>query len=226
MKRLLVIPALLTVALAVPVAVAAPAFAKGATSVTVTGPGIKQLTVDHWTRPRDDVDLGTLSEVSGIYGIFGDGDFTDAPGLTGAELGPRYILTWYQASDVMAVSHVYPFAEGGAWAYVPHEQRSWGTQLKGGWWHGGAALEGAMARLGVAAPVAADTPGSKDSSAKDATDEPAAAAAITPDTPSSGTSAVPTGVIAALAALLLGAGAWLVRRRRTPQPIITLSEPA
>ena len=124
MKRLLLVPFLLLTALAVPVTVAAPAHAKGATKVVVEGPGMETMKLRLYTRRTDDVDLGSLSEVTGIYGIFGSGQYTEAPDLTEAELGPRYVLTWYQASEVMAVSHVYPFAEGGAWAVVPDGQLS------------------------------------------------------------------------------------------------------
>ncbi|HEX6150861.1 hypothetical protein [Nocardioides sp.] len=223
MKRPLVIPALLAVALALVVAGAAPASAKGATSVTVTGPGISELEVDHWTRPTDDVDLGTLSEVSGIYGIFGDGQLTAGPDVTEGELGPRYVLTWYQASRVMAVSHIYPFAEGGAWAHVPRHQRLWGEALNSGWWHGGAALEAAMVTLGATVPVTADP---TDSSGEDDAAAPAAAAALPPDDSTPGSSPVTAGGLALGVGLLLAAGFWLVRRRRTTQPGLTLSRPA
>jgi hypothetical protein len=213
MKRLLLVPCLLLTALAVPVTVAAPAHAKGATKVVVEGPGMETVKLRLYTPRTDDVDLGSLSEVSGIYGIFGSGQYGDAPDLSRAELGPRYDLTWYQASDVMAVSQVYPFAEGGAWTLVPEGQTLYGEPIQTGWWHAGSPLEDAMVDLGATPPTAEDPAETADSASDD---QPAAAASSTDDA-SSGSGAV-TGVLAAGIGLLLAAGAWLVHRRRTLQP--------
>ena len=217
MKRLLLVPTLLLAALAVPVTVAAPAHAKGATSVTVEGPGTEKVTVGHFTRRTDDVDLGSLSEVSGIYGIFGSGQYTDAPDLTEAELGPRYVLTWYQASEVMAVSHVYPFAAGGAWTMVPEGQTLYGEAIQTGWWRGGSALEEAMVTLGARDPAAADGAAATTDTASSA-EVQAAAATSSPDDYASGSSTLTTGAVAGGLALVVAVGAWLIRRRRTPQP--------
>jgi hypothetical protein len=216
MKRLLLVPCLLLTALAVPVTVAAPAHAKGATEVVIEGPGMEPVKLRLYTRRTDDVDLGLLSEVSGIYGIFGSGQYGLGPDLTEAELGPRYDLTWYQASDVMAVSQVYPFAEGGAWTVVPKGQTLYGEPIQTGWWHAGAPLEDAMVDLGATPPAAEDPAEETDSEATTSDDQPTAAASSTDDS-SSGSGAV-TGVLAAGIGLLLAAGAWLVRRRRTLQP--------
>lgn len=151
MTRWLLIPLVLVAALGITVATPTPALAKGATSVTVTGPGLGPRSFGY-TRAGHDVDLGTLAEASGIYGIFGSGRFVERPTLSKAELGPRYVLTWHQDRPVMAVSHVYPFARGGAWAHVPARQQLWGHTLHSGWWKGGRALERALVRLGADAP--------------------------------------------------------------------------
>lgn len=202
-----------------PLAVAPPAVAKGATEVVVTGPGIDDVSLGY-TRDETDVDLGSLSETSGIYGIFGDGQFAGRPDLTDDELGPRYDLTWYQGSDLLATSHVYPFAEGGAWAQVSTGQRVYDLDLAGGWWHGGTALEAQLVALGAEPPAGAGVStgstdvgsgstdvgaGSTDVGAGSPTDEAAAPAE----------SSVPVAGIAGLAAvaMLLGGGAWLLRRR-------------
>lgn len=153
MQRLLLTPLVLVAVLGVTVAAPAPALAKGASSVTVTGPGVVARSITY-TQAPDDVDLDSLAEASGIYGIFGAGDFVARPELSAAELGPRYVLTWYQGpSQVLAVSHVYPFAEGGAWAHVPRGQRLFGESTRAGWSHGGAALERAMVRAGAVEPM-------------------------------------------------------------------------
>jgi LPXTG-motif cell wall-anchored protein len=217
MKRLLLVPFLLLTALAVPVTVAAPAHAKGATKVVVEGPGMEPMKLRLYTRRTDDVDLGSLSEVTGIYGIFGSGQYTEAPDLTEAELGPRYVLTWYQASEVMAVSHVYPFAEGGAWTVVPDGQLLWGEPIQTGWWHGGTPLGDALVKLGATPPGAADPTGVADSAAETSDDDPGATAASSTGDSSTGSAAL-TGVLAACVAALLAVTGWLVRRRRSLQP--------
>lgn len=200
MKRLPVLLTSLLAVLAIPVALAPPAVAKGATEVVVTGPGLDHVELG-FTRDESDVDVGSLSETSGIYGIFGSGEFVNAPGLSADELGPRYDLTWYEGRELLATSRVYPFAEGGAWAEVPEGQRVWDVDLAGGWWHGGAALEQQLVALGAAAPPAAGSVGS----ASPPGVEPAE---------TSGWS-LPVAGITGLAALavLVGASAWLLRRR-------------
>jgi hypothetical protein len=207
MKRLLLVPCLLLTVLAVPVTVAAPAHAKGATDVVVSGPGIDDVKLGY-TRRMDDVDVGSLAEVSGIYMIYGSGAAGDDPGLTTAELGPHYVLTWYAADTVMTVSHVYPFTPQGAWMHIPDDD--------GGWVRGGPVLHDAMVELGATRPVGEKPAESTDAAATTSDDQPAAAASSTDDS-SSGSGAV-TGVLVASIGLLLAAGAWLVRRRRTLQP--------
>lgn len=208
MKRLLLVPALMITTLAVPVTVAAPAHAKGATDVVVSGPGIDDVKLGY-TRRTDDVDVGSLAEISGIYMIYGAGTASDDPGLTTAELGPHYVLTWYAADTVMTVSHVYPFTRQGAWMHIPDEE--------GGWVRGGPDLRDAMVDLGATPPDTDGSGGASDSSADPPDGDPSAAATSTDDS-SSGPAAATTGAVAAGLALLLAAGAWLVRRRRTLQP--------
>jgi hypothetical protein len=208
MKRLLVISALLAVALAIPVAVAAPAYAKGATDVVVSGPGIDEVRLGY-TRRTDDVDVGSLAEVSGIYLIYGAAIATHDPGLTRAELGPRYQLTWYQGSSVMSVSHVYPFASQGAWMHIPYEQR--------GWVRGGRDLEDAMVELGATPPRSEASEDSGASTGPTAVGSGSRTGVEPVETASSLPEAGLAG-LAAVAVLLVVTGVWTVRRRRTPQP--------
>jgi hypothetical protein len=211
MRRLVTLLSLLLAALAVPATVAGPAHAKGATSVTVSGPGIDERTLG-FTRRTDDVDVGSLAEASNIYGIWGDGQFADAPALTADELGPRYRLTWYEGNVRMVVSHVYPFAEAGAWAEVPVGQRLWREPVATGWWHGGSELARQLTELGATAAATTATDGSGSDQAAGAIGTPATPASSSP----SGLPLVATGsaVLAGLA--LLAGSVWWLRRRRTP----------
>lgn len=210
MKRLLVVPAVLLAAVVLPVTVGAPAFAKGATDVVVSGPGIDEVSLG-WTRRPGDVDVGSLAEASGVYLILGAAQVAERPDLTAVELGPRYRLTWYQGSSVMVVTYAYPFAEGGAWAHVPDEP--------GGWVRGGPDLRRAMLALGATAPAAdvtRDVAAGPDEKAGASGTTGASAPAESPPPP--GASSPLLVVSAAALALVLAATAWLARRRRTPQP--------
>lgn len=209
MGRLLTLLSLLIAALVLPVAAAGPAVAKGATAVTVSGPGIERTSLG-FTRATDDVDVGTLSEATGVHGIFGAGELVARPDLTTAELGPRYDLTWYQAEGVMVESHVYPFAEGGAWAEVPAGQRLWGEPVETGWWHGGTALREQLVSLGAWEPAG---------SGGDTSGTTGAVGAVAPSSPDPGSGGSPLVAGSAVVALLavLGGGWWL-RRRRGSQP--------
>jgi hypothetical protein len=209
MGRLLTMLCLLLAALVLPVTNAGPAVAKGVTSVTVSGPGIDDLRLG-FTRRTDDVDVGTLSEATAVHGIFGDGQFVDRPDLTTAELGPRYVLTWYQAEGVMVESHVYPFAAGGAWAEVPSGQRLWGEPLATGWWHGGTALQQQLVTLGAPEPAEAG----------DVPEGPTGAVgAVTPSAPAPQPRVTLVAGSAAVVVLaVLGGSVWWLRRRRGPRP--------
>ena len=210
MRRLPTLLLLLLAVVVVPATTADPALAKGATEVTVSGPGIDDQTLG-FTRRTSDVDVGSLAEATNNYGIWGDGTFVHRPRLTADQLGPRYTLTWYEGEVRMVVSHVYPFAEDGAWAEVPDGQRLWGEPVETGWWHGGTALEEQLVSLG--APTPAGDGGDA------AADAGAAAGAVdvqapTPPASSPGLPLVATGsaVVAGLA--MLAGAVWWARRRR------------
>lgn len=196
---------ILLAAVVLSVAASPPAMAKGATSVTISGPGIEDRSLGY-TRRLDDVDVGSLAEVSGIYLIYGAVIASDDPGLTKAELGPRYILTWYQGRTVMAVSHIYPFTTQGAWAHLPYEQS--------GWVRGDPDLEQALVELGANRPQAGAEAGvSTNSTAVGSGSrtevEPVEAS------PSTVSVAGRSWMAGAAVLAVLGYGAWLVRRRRT-----------
>ncbi|KAA1425623.1 hypothetical protein [Nocardioides antri] len=141
-----VLRALSLVLVLVAAATAAPAVGKGPTDVAVTGPGVDaHLTYE---KPVAGVDMGTLGDASRIFALFGSGRLARSPGLTPAELGPRYVLTWTVLDMDWAVQHAYPFAEGGAWVrFLP-------GQGKGGWARTPALAEHLVAMGAAAEPHA------------------------------------------------------------------------
>ena len=203
MKRLLLLPMLLGSVVVVG-STSPPAYAKGATDVVVSGPGIPEVSLSY-TQRTDDVDVSSLAEASGIYLIYGAGIAEDDPGLTRAELGPRYRLTWYVAGTVMADSDVYPFARSGAWTHIPADDD---------WIRGGPGLERAMVELGAAYPEPDAEPQVLASTAAVGSASPTEVepvAASTSTVSFAGQAAWPG--LAALVALVAGA-AWYRRHRR------------
>jgi len=142
------------VALATVLALASPAVAKGASVVTVKGPGVPPISLDgDGTR--------TLNDAAGLYRAVSHqpAGATLRRRPTG-KLGPRYVATygWLVAVDRTKPvrQELYPFAEGGAWTYTPPGQRVFetGSAFKGGWYRAGQPLTDLLVSLGVPEPVA------------------------------------------------------------------------
>lgn len=204
MRKLRVLPTLLLAAFAVSLGLGPPAHAKGPTSAEVTGPGIDTTSVTY-TERRGDVDLNTMVRGTGIFTLYGGGRLAE-PELSERELGPRYIVTWQVGSTAMTVTHVYPFADGGAWVYHPYEQ--------GRWVRGGPHLERAMVELGAERPRVDVEPRVSTSSTAVG---PAARTEVAPVASSASTPRTTgrTWLAALVAGAVLVGGGWLVRRRAT-----------
>ena len=110
------------------------AHAKGATEASVKGPGLATaIRLDMTDGPGPSVH--TLAESSGLYETM----YAQTPNLTPptADLGPRYEATYTVLADSVVRQHLYPFARGGAAAYVPPGQPLEGGQsTRGGWFRG------------------------------------------------------------------------------------------
>jgi hypothetical protein len=110
------------------------AHAKGATEASVKGPGLATaIRLDMTDGPGPSVH--TLAESSGLYETM----YAETPNLTPptADLGPRYEATYTVLADSVVRQHLYPFARGGAAAYVPPGQPLEGGQsTRGGWFRG------------------------------------------------------------------------------------------
>jgi hypothetical protein len=151
MRRLLLLALLTLVLLPAP-----PAQAKGPTAVDVAGPGVHVRL--HYGDPVAEADLWRLGEAAQMPTLYGAGPLRGRPGLTPEALGPRFVLTWRQLSQVVFVQHAYPFAEGGAWVHVPSNQplRYDGTPVPTGWISAEDQLRRILVRHGAAPPVADD----------------------------------------------------------------------
>ena len=148
MKPRILFAALLVAGLAL---VPSTAHAKGATEASVKGPGLATaIRLDMRDGPGPSVH--TLAESSGLYETM----YGETPNLTPptGDLGPRYEATYTVLAGSPVRQHLYPFARGGAVAYVPPGQPLEGGQSTRGGWFGGPqtiGLKSLLISLGVPA---------------------------------------------------------------------------
>ncbi len=100
----------------------APALAKGASRLTIEGPGLDEpLVVDvaEWGDPWE------LQLTTGFWPLMYGGNPKDAKGTLlneapAGDLGHRYVITWFlNADSYPSVTEVYPAAAGGPLVHVP-----------------------------------------------------------------------------------------------------------
>ena len=214
------------VAIAVTVAFATPALAKGATQASITGPGLaRPVTISAQdggeALPGQGDTLSSLAGQTGLFTVlFGSGGGTPdepsalrTPPAVGS-LGPKYTITYTvpgvtprpgQANGQIR-QNLYPRAAGGPVIYTPPGQQGFGQPLQAsGWLRGTPRLTVTLTRLGI--PVGASLP---------STPRPA--------TPAPSASPKPAGVtapawliatiVSAVAVAIAGTVLWLRRRSR------------
>jgi hypothetical protein len=217
-------------AIAVTVALATPALAKGTTQASITGPGLaRPVTVSvaagSEALPEQGDALSSLAGQTGLFTVLfgpsiGDVRTPDNPSRlrtppAAATLGPKYTVTYTvpgitpapgQARDQIR-QYLYPRAAGGPVIYTLPGQQGFGQPLQAtGWLRGTPQLTATLTRLGV--PVGAALPSTPSSVSS------APAAAPQPD----GTTA-PAWLIATIAsAVAIAIGGIALWLRRRPQP--------
>jgi hypothetical protein len=130
-----------------------PAEAKGATDVTVFGPGLATP-----IRFGSAGDFGSsanrLWQASGLLVQTPDRVTPNMP-QNGA-LGPRYLATfqWLVGPQETAPirQELYPFADAGALSYTPPHQRGLHVPSRGGWYRAGPELTLVLVAAGVPVP--------------------------------------------------------------------------
>ena len=131
----------------------APAQAKGADRVTITGPGLAHpIVVAGYGEPGSGEDLGVFSEGSGMFvavlGVDdGQGLSTEAPA---GPLGPKYDLAYGFPGAVEQFVHqdLYPSAPGGPVTYTPPGQSVFGG-TRSGWYQSPVEFARLLVKLGV-----------------------------------------------------------------------------
>jgi hypothetical protein len=191
--------ALLGLVIAVVLALASPASAKGPSEGTIEGEGLEApIAISHGEgTPGGDRLIEDVGFFEVTFGMFPSGRMTEAPTT---DLGPELTIRWRvpgpDGLDDEIVQSLYPYAEGGPLTYtVPGQPFFEIEETIGGWFRAPDRLLDTLVAMGVP-------------------DEPAIAPAVaTSSGPGSGSRWTPIG--ASLAAMvLLGAGLAVFSRRR------------
>ena len=231
-------------AIAVTVALATPAFAKGTTQASITGPGLAHpvtvsVAAGSEALPGQGDALSSLADQTGLFTVLfgpsiGDVRMPDMPSRlrpppAAATLGPKYTVTYTvpgitsvpgQASDQIR-QYLYPRAAGGPVIYTLPGQHGFGQPLQAtGWLRGTPQLTATLTRLGI--PAGASLP-SAPSSAASVPSAPGSAASVPAApapaaAPKSNDTTAPAWLIAtiasAVAIVIAGTALWLRRRPR------------
>lgn len=216
-------------AIAVTVALATPALAKGTTQASITGPGLARpvtvsVAAESEALPEQGDALSGLADQTGLFTVLfgpniGDVAVPDQPSRlrtppAAATLGPRYTVTYTvpgitpapgQARDQIR-QYLYPRAAGGPVIYTLPGQQGFGQPLQAtGWLRGTPQLTATLTRLGV--PARASLPSA-----------PGPAASVPAAAPKPNGTTAPGWLIATIAAAaaiaIAGAALWLRRRSR------------
>jgi hypothetical protein len=229
LRRLIAVAALAVgMSIAAAMTLATPAFAKGPSQASITGPGlVRAIVVSGNGEPGEQGRLANLAEQTGLFTVmFGAGASSGpaparlhTPPPT-ASLGPRYTLV-YTVPGVTprpgqqfgrVRQDLYPRAAGGPLIYTPPGQQGFGGPLTvTGWFRGRPQLTRTLAQLGV--PPAAGPQAAKPAHRATAV-HPAAAHRAGARTP--GWIIASAAVI--VAAALAGTALWLRRRKPGPAP--------
>jgi len=190
----------------------APAQAKGADRVTITGPGLAHpIVVGGDGEPGSGGDLGQFSEGSGMFvAVLGtdseQGLSTEPPA---GPLGPKYDLAYGFPGVVEQVVHqdLYPSAPGGPVTYTAAGQSSVFGSTRGGWYQSSVEFARLLVKLGVpGVTVLGQAPASP----------PATTVAAAPVADSGDSGGSTWWWLAVVGLVLVAAGGlgWALRRRR------------
>src|SRR5581483_12330301 len=150
MKRSLLVLALL---LAFP----GSALAKGPSTATIHGPGLKHPILLTGKESDEGSPLFRLVADAGFFpATFGQSPDPMLHGRPAGALGPVYTIVWVLPGPNRVVSRVvqlvYPYAKRGAVSWMRSRQLFWRTnRTKGGWYPGGADLRRTLVSLGLPA---------------------------------------------------------------------------
>ena len=233
-------------AIAVTVALATPALAKGTTQASITGPGLANpvtvsVAAGSEALPGQGDALSSLADQTGLFTVLfgpgiGDVRMPDMPSPlrpppAAATLGPQYTVTYTvpgiitapgQASEEIR-QYLYPRAAGGPVIYTLPGQQGFGQPLQAtGWLRGTPQLTVTLTRLGLTAGAPLPSAPSSAASVPSASVPSASvlAAPVPAAAPKPNDTTAPAWLIAtiasAVAIVIAGTAWWLLRWRATP----------
>jgi hypothetical protein len=233
LRRLIAVAALAGgMSIAAAMTLATPAFAKGPSQASITGPGLgRAVVVSGNGEPGEQGRLANLAEQTGLFTVmFGAGASISGPAPARlhsppptASLGPRYTLV-YTVPGVpprpgqqfgRVRQDLYPRAPGGPLIYTPPGQQGFGGPLTvTGWLRGRPQLIRTLAGAGV--PPAAGTQAAQPTRRTAAAQPTRRAAAAHPAAAHRAGARIPGWIIAPAAVVVAAAlaGALWLRRRR------------
>jgi hypothetical protein len=218
-------------AIAVTVALATPALAKGTTQASIAGPGLARPVIVSIAEgsealPEQGDTLSSLADQTGLFTVLfgpssGGVSLPDNPSRlrtppAAATLGPKYTVTYTVPGITPAPGqarnqirqYLYPRAAGGPVIFTLPGQQGFGPPRQAGWLRGTPQLTATLTRLGI--PAGASLP-SAPGSAASVPAAPALAAAPKPDDTTAPAWLIAT--IASAAAIVIAGTAWWLRRR-------------
>ena len=135
-----------------------PAFAKGAESVKIKGPGL-DAPIRLETEPEGPVPVHRLVDATGLYAALSPEPGTASLTATApsGDLGPRYVAIFTMfgpdGESPKLRQRLYPFAEDGPLVYTPGGQSLFDNPpIDGGWLRAGDNLTALLVNLGVPEP--------------------------------------------------------------------------
>ena len=226
-------------AIAVTVALATPALAKGTTQASITGPGLARpvivsVAAGSEAVPEQGDALSSLADQTGLFTVLfganiGDVTVPDQPSRlrtppAAATLGPKYTVTYTvpgitpapgQARDQIR-QYLYPRAAGGPVIYTLPGQQGFGQPVQAtGWLRGTPQLAATLTRLGIPAGASLPSAPSAAASVPSASVPSARALAAAPKPSDTTAPAWLIATIASAAAVVIaGTALWLRRRPR------------
>jgi hypothetical protein len=226
-------------AVAVTVALATPALAKGTTQASITGPGLARpvivsVAAASEALPGQGDALSSLADQTGLFMVLfganiGDVAVPDQPSRlrtppAAATLGPKYAVSYTvpgitpapgQARDQIR-QYLYPRAAGGPVIYTLPGQQGFGQLVQAtGWLRGTPQLTATLTRLGI--PAGASLPSAPSAAASVPSASVPSARALAA-APKPGDTTAPASLIATIASaaaiVIAGTASWLRRRPR------------
>ena len=132
------------------------ALAKGPSAAAISGPGLGKTIRISGNGEAAGTALGELTVAVGFFpSAFRQEPNPMLPGRPDGNLGPKYTIRYVVPGPYRKTFHIaqdlYPYAAGGAVAYMRPGQKLFDFTTRGGWFRGGTALKQTLVREGLPA---------------------------------------------------------------------------